>query len=346
MAVKSLAIKYRPKDWSDVTEQGSVKTILQNQLGTNEIKHAYLFCGGAGTGKTTCARIFANEINNGQGTPIEVDAATHNSVDDARVIIEDSKTQSIDSEYKVFILDECHMMTNQAWNAMLKVIEEPPSKTIFIFCTTNPEKIPQTILSRVQRYDFHKISTAGISKRLHDICVMEELAPVPDNGYTDAIDYIAKIANGGMRTAISLMDKCLSYSPSLTVENVVKALGVANYDDYIDLMTAMVKHETSRAIEVVEQVASSGKDFKQFISGVLEFCLDVCKYITFRDCDPFKYIKIPSTDSYARVLSDWVGMANVFKRYVDVFVNLSASIKYESNPLILTEAMIYRECAE
>ena len=169
MAVKSLAIKYRPKSFDDVVEQGSIKVILQQQLDANETKNAYLFCGGAGTGKTTCARIFANEINKGQGNPIEMDAASNSSVEDVRMIIQQAKTQSLDSEYKVFIIDECHSISNTGWQAFLKLIEEPPAKSIFIFCTTDPQKIPKTILSRVQRYDFNRISQEGIVKRLKHI---------------------------------------------------------------------------------------------------------------------------------------------------------------------------------
>lgn len=169
MAVKTLAIKYRPKTWDDVTEQESIKIILKQQLETGEIKNAYLFCGSAGTGKTTCARIFAKEINKGQGTPIEMDAASNSGVEDVRSISNQAKLKAIDAEYKIFIIDECHAISNTGWQAFLKLIEEPPAKSIFIFCTTNPEKIPKTILSRVQRFDFKRISDTGVINRLQYI---------------------------------------------------------------------------------------------------------------------------------------------------------------------------------
>lgn len=169
----ALAIKYRPKTFDDVTEQTEVKLILQQQLDANAIQHCYLFVGGAGTGKTTTARIFANEINKGQGNPIELDAASNNSVDDMRDLIAQAQTKSLNSEYKVFIIDECHMITVQGWNAILKLIEEPPAKSIFIFCTTNPERIPRTILSRVQRFDFKQISQSGIVNRLNHVLQSE-----------------------------------------------------------------------------------------------------------------------------------------------------------------------------
>lgn len=170
---QSLAIKYRPKTFSDVVEQSSTKIILEQQLISGEIKNAYLFVGSAGTGKTTCARIFANVVNGGRGNPIELDAASNNSVDDVREIINQAKTKSLDSEYKVFIIDECHALSNAAWQAMLKIIEEPPAKSIFILCTTESQKIPKTILSRVQRFDFQRISQKGIVNRLRDIIDLE-----------------------------------------------------------------------------------------------------------------------------------------------------------------------------
>lgn len=169
----SLAVKYRPQVFSDVAEQSATITILEQQLASGNIKNAYLFCGGAGTGKTTCARIFANEINKGVGSPIELDAASNNSVDDVRDIIQQAKTSALDSEYKVFIMDEVHALSNQAWQAMLKVLEEPPVKSIFIMCTTEKNKIPKTILSRVQQFNFQRISTNAIADRLTNVLKQE-----------------------------------------------------------------------------------------------------------------------------------------------------------------------------
>lgn len=171
----SLAVKYRPKSFDDVTEQESIKVILKQQLESGGVKHAYLFCGGAGTGKTTCARIFASEINKDKGNPIEMDAASNSSVEDVRNIIQQAKTKALDSEYKVFIIDECHAISLMGWQAFLKLLEEPPAKSIFIFCTTDPQKIPKTILSRVQRYDFQRISTSGICDRLVHIIEQENI---------------------------------------------------------------------------------------------------------------------------------------------------------------------------
>ena len=171
--MESLAVKYRPRTFDSVCSQSSIVKILQRQLDTGEISNTLLFCGSSGCGKTTCARIFANEINKGVGNPIEIDAASNNGVDNVKQIIREANERSIDSEYKVYIIDECHSLTNQAWQAFLKCIEEPPKYTIFIFCTTDPQKIPETIKNRVQKFTFNRISVDKIKERLTFICRSE-----------------------------------------------------------------------------------------------------------------------------------------------------------------------------
>ena len=171
---KSLAVKYRPKSFSDVLGQDAVKIILKQQLESGTIHQAMLFCGPSGDGKTTTARIIASVLNEGKGLPIEMDAASHNGVDDAKEIGKLASSQAIDgAKYKVIIIDECHSLSNAAWQSMLKLIEEPPARAVFIFCTTDPQKIPPTILSRVQRYNFTKVSEDGIKKRLLQILETE-----------------------------------------------------------------------------------------------------------------------------------------------------------------------------
>ena len=335
MAIKSLAIKYRPKTWEDVVEQQTIKDILTQQLETGTIKNAYLFVGGAGTGKTTCARIFANEINKGEGNPIEQDAASNNSVEDARALIQQAKTKSLDSEYKVFIIDECHMLSTAAWNALLKLIEEPPAKSIFIFCTTDPQKIPKTILSRVQRYDFQRISQSGITNRLADIIVSEKV-PHADN---DAVEYIAKIADGGMRDAITMMDKCLSYSDDLTMENVVKALGLNDYDIMFELNTAILENKPDDIISIIESIHSSGKDLKIFMKSYMQFLLDMCKYHVLGD---FKYVNIPNI--YEKELeSDGDYEKWRIKELLTTIIRLNTDIKWDTSPKHVIEATLLLE---
>lgn len=343
----SLAVKYRPKTFDDVSEQGSVKAILENQISTNTIKHGYLFCGGAGTGKTTCARIFANEINKGQGEPIELDAASNNSVEDIRRLTEQAQTKSLDSEFKVFIIDECHSLSNQAWQAMLKTLEEPPASSIFIFCTTNPEKIPNTILSRVQRYNFQRISQKGIVSRLKLIidCENEEISksakPEERIEYDIAsLEYIAKIADGGMRDAITLMDKCLSYSKELSVANVEEALGLVDYQLMYDLTMKAKQADVPSVIEIINGVYASGVDLKLFVKNYFEFVLD---FNVFLVTNSLEATKIPKTfESKIKTLGGYFTIDSA-NELLDFLVDLQSKIKWEQAPkaVILAGFMLY-----
>lgn len=338
---KALALKYRPIHWQDVVEQQSIKTILQNQMDTNTIKHGYLFTGPAGCGKTTSARIFANEINKHTGTPIELDAASNNSVEDIRRLVEQAQTKPLEGEYKVFVIDECHMLSNSAWNAFLKTLEEPPVTAIFIMCTTNPEKVPATILSRAQRYNFQKISFEGIVDRLKSIIHMETQIEGL-NIYWDlsAIQLIAKIADGGMRDAITLMDKCLSYSKDLTEENVVKALGITDYTTMFRLTDCIIKSDEGEIINVLNDVYNQGLDLKQFIKDYFEFTLDVVVYYLVHS---FNTIKIPTM--YENELNY---AESEFKIILELLGNLStmqSAIKYAQNPksVILANLLLFVE---
>lgn len=334
MSSITLATKYRPSKFEDVTEQHYIKEILINQIISKSIKNAYLFCGGAGTGKTTTARIFAKEINAGQGTPVEVDAASNNGVEQIRTIIDDAKFKALDSEYKVYILDEVHMLSIGAWNAMLKLLEEPPKTTIFILCTTDPQKIPATILSRVQRYDFQRISFDGIVNRLAYIITQERSEENPIEFEREAIQYIAKIADGGMRDAISLLDKCLSFSRNLTLENVINALGVSDYDNLLDMTVALLKNHNEAKLDIIENIYRQGKDLKQFTKQLLNCAIDINKYLIYNSYD---YIQIPNTFDLT-----------VYKQYdtailldlVDMLIKLNTQIKYETNPKVLIESYL------
>ena len=338
MAQKTLAVKYRPKTFEDVTEQESIKIILQQQLESDEVKNAYLFCGPAGCGKTTCARIFANEINKGQGNPIEMDAASNSGVDDVRNIIQQAQTKSLDSEYKVFIIDECHSISSTGWQAFLKLIEEPPAKSIFIFCTTDPQKIPRTILSRVQRYDFTKISQKGIVDRLAYILGQENMRA--RGSQEEALEYIAKISEGGMRDAISLMDKALAYNTELTLENVVTALGTTDYDTMFALASNILE-EQEKAIECIENIYNSGKDLKQFVRQFVQFLIDVQKYTIMQD-KAWKYINIPKLKEYEKLLNCFEDddRFNDLLYLLEDFVKLNSEIKYSNTPKYDVEAVI------
>lgn len=336
---KSLAVKYRPKSWSEVSEQDSVCKILNNQIDTNTIRNGYLFVGGAGTGKTTCARIFANQINKGQGAPIELDAASNNSVEDIRKLIEQAQTQSLDSEYKTFIIDECHSLSNQAWQAMLKTLEEPPAKSVFIFCTTNPERIPNTILSRVQRFNFQRISQDGVVKRL-DYILEQEIKENDNIQYQmSAIELIAKIADGGMRDAITLMDKCLSYSEILSVENVINALGIADYDTMLKLTEVVNAKDVKEIITILNNVYSSGIDLRQFIKNYFEFILDANIYSVTGNED---MVKLP--DRIIRKLESSLN-SEIYFDLLEFLVDLQGKIKWAQNvkAVVISEFMLFVE---
>ena len=336
---KSLAVKYRPKSWSEVSEQDSVCKILNNQIDTNTIRNGYLFVGGAGTGKTTCARIFANQINKGQGAPIELDAASNNSVEDIRKLIEQAQTQSLDSEYKTFIIDECHSLSNQAWQAMLKTLEEPPAKSVFIFCTTNPERIPNTILSRVQRFNFQRISQDGVVTRL-DYILEQEIKENDNIQYQmSAIELIAKIADGGMRDAITLMDKCLSYSEILSVENVINALGIADYDTMLKLTEVVNAKDVKEIITILNNVYSSGIDLRQFIKNYFEFILDANIYSVTGNED---MVKLP--DRIIRKLESSLN-SEIYFDLLEFLVDLQGKIKWAQNvkAIVISEFMLFVE---
>lgn len=335
MAEKSLAVKYRPKSFDDVVEQGSIKTILKQQLADGSFKNAYLFCGGAGTGKTTCARIFANEINQHKGNPIEMDAASNSSVDDVREISQQAKTKSIESEYKVFIIDEAHSISNTGWQAFLKLLEEPPAKSIFIFCTTDPQKIPKTILSRVQRYDFSRISFDSVTTRLQFILNAEGHTTYEE----DAVKYIAKIADGGMRDAITLMDKCLSYNPDLTIAHVIDALGTIDYSVMINLAGyIMLSPNPKEVLEIIEGVHRQGKDLKQFVRSFMTFVLDINKYYCTKSLE---FTTIPQLyESDIRALSE----SDLCLDLLDTVIKLNADVKWDTAPKALIEATLLVLC--
>lgn len=339
MAKTPLAVKYRPKTFDDMTEQRAIKDILENQIRTKTFQHGYLFTGPAGTGKTTSARIFANMINDGKGNPIEVDAASNSGVDNIRGIIEDAKRKPLDAEYKIFIIDECHSLSSGAWQALLKTLEESPKYAIFILCTTNPEKIPTTILSRVQQYQFQKISNEGIFTRLYTI--------MDDEGYgdcdkvidEDSLRYIAKVANGGMRDAITLLDKCLSLSSDLTMENVLKTIGVEDYDTFIQMLYALVNKDGTSGIQIIEDIYNGGKDVKLFMKEFAKFILEVEKYCLFKN---FKYISLPNT--MKQELEELCN-ENIFD-VMEFVVDVNNKIKWDSDPKTLIELSILLYCKE
>lgn len=344
--MEALATLYRPKKFEDLVCQDNVKKILVNQLETKEFKQSYLFCGGAGTGKTTSARIFANEINNGKGKPIEIDGASNNGVDNIRALIDDSKMKSMSTDYKVYIIDEVHMLSLGAFNALLKILEEPPKGVIFILCTTDPQKIPNTILSRVQRFDFKRIPQNEIALRLAYILDEENKSFIQSgeegiNYNTEALNYIAKLADGGMRDAITKLDTILGYTKEITVESVLTCLGITSYTTMNQLLRFIYKRESEQALNVIHDTFYSGKDLKIFIRDCTNYILDLCKY---KLTNKYELTNLPDTHKEeATVTINNIDMDFLINS-LDVFNNLYNTIKYEQNPRAMVESEVLMQC--
>ena len=320
----SLPVKYRPKEFNDVCSQKSVIKILERQVTTNQFVNAYIFSGPSGTGKTTIARILASKINKGLGEPIEIDAASNNGVDNVRQIIEQADLRALDAEYKVYLIDECHMLTNQAWNALLKLIEEPPKYTIFMFCTTELQKVPETIQNRCQQYRLSRVPDKDILNRLEYICAEEKFSYDKE-----ALEQITKMASGSMRQAIAYLDKCKDYAAKITVDIVLETLGSFSYDVYFELVNDIIDRNESRTIETIEGVYNSGADLKLFVDLFSDFVLDVSKYIIFRS---FDIIKIPQ--SYKARLEYTInveGANKYFTHLLDKLLELKQLVKGDSN---------------
>ena len=282
MSYLALYRKFRPQKWADVKGQDHITKTLKNQLKTGRIGHAYLFCGTRGTGKTTAAKIFARAVNcqnpvdgepccecagcqsalkGGNINIVEIDAASNNSVDNARALIEEVEYPPIGAEHKVYIIDEVHMLSSAAFNALLKTIEEPPSYVIFILATTEYNKIPKTILSRCQRYDFHRIPPSVISDRLREVADSEKI-----DVDKKALDYIALQADGALRDALSLLDQCSSFyeNQKLSLDNVLQILGTVDIEVFAEFFDCIIKSDVLSALLILDRVSSEGKELMQF----------------------------------------------------------------------------------
>lgn len=335
--MEALATKYRPQHFEDVVCQDNIKKVLTNQLETGEIKQAYLFCGSAGTGKTTSARIFANDVNGGKGKPIEIDGASNNGVDNIRSIIDDCRMKSLDSKYKVYIIDEVHMLSIGAFNALLKVLEEPPKGVIFILCTTDPHKIPATILSRLQRFDFKRIPQFEIVQRLKYI-LNEEGNTTYD---IEALEYIAKLADGGMRDAIMKLDTVLGYTTNITLQAVLDCLGITNYEHLLKIVQGIINKQADEPIQIIDSIYRDGKDLKLFVKDLNKFVLDLCKLNITRN----KELTMIPTD----IMRQCIHIATNTSKYdlvdiLDGVNNLLDKIKYEQNPKNLIESELIILC--
>ena len=284
MSYVALYRKFRPDTFEDVKGQDAIVTTLKNQIKSERIGHAYLFCGTRGTGKTTIAKIMAKAVNCENpvdGSPcgecsmcqriaaansmnvIEIDAASNNGVDNIREIVEEVSYSPTEGKYKVYIIDEVHMLSTGAFNALLKTLEEPPSYVIFILATTESHKIPITILSRCQRYDFKRISIDTIAGRIRELTDKEQV-DIEDA----AIRYIAKAADGSMRDALSLLDQCIAfhYGETLTYDKALNVLGAVDNSVFATLLDCIIDKDIIGAVKLLEDIVIQGRELGQFVN--------------------------------------------------------------------------------
>ena len=284
MSYTALYRKYRPSEFEEVKGQDHIVTTLKNQIKAQRIGHAYLFCGTRGTGKTTIAKIFAKAVNCEHpvdGSPcgecpscraiaagtsmnvIEIDAASNNGVDNIREIRDEVEYSPTEGKYKVYIIDEVHMLSIGAFNALLKTLEEPPSYVIFILATTESHKIPVTIMSRCQKYDFHRITIDTIAARLQEL-MDEEKVEVEEK----AIRYIAKAADGSLRDALSLLDQCIAFflGQKLTYDHVLEVLGAVDTELFSRLLRRIMESDVAGVMELLEELIIQGRELGQFVS--------------------------------------------------------------------------------
>ena len=360
MSYTALYRKFRPVEFEDVKGQEHIITTLKNQIEANRIGHAYLFCGTRGTGKTTVAKIFAKAVNcehpvNGSpcgecamcrsiaaGTSmnvIEIDAASNNGVDNIREIREEVAYRPTEGKYKVYIIDEVHMLSIGAFNALLKTLEEPPEYVIFILATTEVHKIPITILSRCQHYDFKRISIETITDRMRDL-MQEEQVEVEEK----ALRYVAKAADGSMRDALSLLDQCIAFylGQKLTYDNVLEVLGAVDTDVFSRLLRSVIRRDVPKVLDIVDDLVMQGRELTQLAT---DFTWYLRNLLLVKTSDNIEDVLDVSTENMQQ-LQEEAGMveADMLLRYIRIFSELSGQLKYAAQKRVLLEVALIKLC--
>lgn len=355
MSYKALYRTYRPQTFKEVVGQDVVVRTLQNAIANNKISHAYLFAGLRGTGKTTIARIFAKalncheldnnepcnkciscqEISNSLSPDvIEIDAASNNGVDEIREIREKVKFLPVGAKYKIYIIDEVHMLSAGAFNALLKTLEEPPKHVVFILATTEPQKLPATIISRCQRFDFKSITVKEISSKIKEV-VNEENIKISD----EAINVISEAAEGGMRDALSILDQAISYADDeVTIEEVNLVTGNLSYDKLIELGNCFNEKNLNRALEIVDDLISMGKEVSKLVNNLIQFYRDMLLY---QNTDSPAYAKFIFEKEAFKKLARETNPKQIFY-YLDNLSDVQGKIKYSPTPRIYLEMAIVK----
>ncbi|MDD7389265.1 MAG: DNA polymerase III subunit gamma/tau [Lachnospiraceae bacterium] len=353
MSYTALYRKWRPPVFDDVKGQDPIVSALRNQIQTGRIGHAYLFCGTRGTGKTSVAKIFARAVNceapvNGnpcnqcsscravnQGNSVnvmEIDAASNNGVDNIREIRDEVRYAPTEGRYKVYIIDEVHMLSTGAFNALLKTLEEPPAHVIFILATTEVHKIPVTVLSRCQRYDFRRISVDVIASRLKQLTDGENVE-IEER----ALKYIARKADGSMRDSISLLDQCIAfhYGELLTYDKVLDVLGAASYDLFGSLLEAALDGRTADCIGLIDEIVMQGRELGQLVSDFIWYLRNIMLLkASDLDADTLEVSEeeLLELGRMSRKISE-----ETLLRYIRVFSELSGRIRYANDKRVLLE---------
>ncbi|WP_220751302.1 DNA polymerase III subunit gamma/tau [Apilactobacillus xinyiensis] len=353
MSYQALYRVWRPQKFNDLIGQGIITKTLKNALITNQISHAYLFAGPRGTGKTSAAKIFAKAINcpNQQdGEPcndcficksitegnlndvIEIDAASNNGVEEIRNIRDKAKYAPTESKYKVYIIDEVHMLSTGAFNALLKTLEEPPEHVIFILATTEPQKIPATIISRVQRFDFKRIKASDILNRMEYILNEKHLS------YDDkALKLIAKSAEGGMRDALSILDQALSFGMNkVTYENALEVTGSVDKKLINQYLNQVVADDIKSALLSVRELVENGKDANRFIEDILDYCQNILLYKQVPEM--LKSIELDILDNNFEDTAKSINSDMLYKMIIELN-NVQNQMRFSSHPDIYLEVL-------
>ena len=361
MAYTALYRKMRPDTFDGVVGQSHIIRSLTNQMQSGRISHAYLFCGTRGTGKTTTAKVFAKAINCqalAEGEPcggceaccaiesgasmnvIEIDAAANNGVDNIRDIREEVKYPPATGRYKVYIIDEVHMLSTGAFNALLKTLEEPPEHVVFILATTDPQKIPATILSRCQRFDFRRISSADIAETLKRY-MQNENVQVED----DALHYIARISDGAMRDALSLLDQCISYyyDEEITLAKVLDITGSVDNAVFFEMTEALLANDAKACMEMIDDAAMRGRDLSRFTTEILTHMRNLLVSLSAAGATSALDASAESREAYAAQAAK--ATAETWIAYIGAFSELASRMKYASNDRMLLEVCCIRLCS-